>query len=151
MRVLITGGAGFIGQALLRALVSRGKLVDSDDTPLPISEVVLADRFETGASLTAPFSVTPQIGDPADEHFVKHLCSLAFDTVFDLAASLTLDAEKNPAAAYVTNVESVRRLITESPKPTKLIFASSIAASSGCTNAQWISHAVGVRQNCCNR
>ena len=47
MRLLITGGAGFIGARLARTLLARGKLAGQR-----IDRIVLADQFAPPADLT---------------------------------------------------------------------------------------------------
>jgi len=43
MRVVITGGAGFLGSRLARAILERGALTDSRGQSRPIRELVLLD------------------------------------------------------------------------------------------------------------
>src|SRR5512132_2411173 len=43
MNVLITGGAGFLGQKLARALLARGTLSGADGSQQQIGQLVLAD------------------------------------------------------------------------------------------------------------
>ena len=43
MRIVITGGAGFLGVRLARALLSRDALTDARGVARPIREMVLLD------------------------------------------------------------------------------------------------------------
>jgi nucleoside-diphosphate-sugar epimerase len=110
--MLITGAGGFLGRRLTQVLVTR-----------PNSDLTLVDRVtvdRTGALL----------GDLTDPAFVDHLAAQRFDSIFHLAASLTLEAEQDPAAAYAANVEPLRRLIDRSPGA-RIVFTSSIAVFGG--------------------
>ena len=44
MRIVITGGAGFLGTRLARAILARGALTDARGSTRRVREVVLADR-----------------------------------------------------------------------------------------------------------
>ena len=48
MKVVVTGGAGFIGQALARALLRRGALAGPDGAEAEIGELVLFDVAPAG-------------------------------------------------------------------------------------------------------
>src|SRR3977135_2199298 len=53
MRIVITGGAGFLGVRLARAILARDRLADARGVPRPVREIVLLD-------VVAP----PELGDP---------------------------------------------------------------------------------------
>jgi nucleoside-diphosphate-sugar epimerase len=131
MRVLITGAAGFIGTALRAALCQAGQLRNADGAAERIDTLWLADRVAAPVwpheALTTHM-LTGDIGDPA---FVGKLSALQADTIFHLAASLTLDAERDAAAAYAINVEPLRGLIEQALRRPKLVFTSSIAVFGG--------------------
>ncbi|MBY4897014.1 NAD-dependent epimerase/dehydratase family protein [Cupriavidus sp. AU9028] len=132
MRVLITGAAGFIGAALLRALASQPRLVGRSGERVPVEEVVLADRAQPAVPASAPFQIRAEQGDFADPAFIERLAAYRPDTVFHLAASLTLDAETDEPRAYAVNVEALRALIrSTSREPIRLVFASSVAVFGG--------------------
>ena len=111
-RILITGAAGFLGRRLARVLLAQ-----------PGRSLTLVDRV----ALDHPAALAGDLTDPA---FIDRLAAERFDSVFHLAASLTLEAEQDPAAAYTVNVEPLRRLIDRSPG-TKIVFTSSIAVFGG--------------------
>ena len=69
MRVLVTGGAGFIGSHLVDALVGRG------------DEVVVVDDLETGFRENVHTAARLEIGSIVDEDFVRGVmqgCELVF-------------------------------------------------------------------------
>ncbi|CAG9168549.1 NAD-dependent epimerase/dehydratase family protein [Cupriavidus respiraculi] len=131
MRVLITGAAGFIGSALREALYEAGRLNNAEGKAEPIDTLWLADRAPTPASPHAPFATRGLAGDLGDPAFVRELAALQADSVFHLAASLTLDAERDAASAYAVNVEALRGLIDQAIRRPRLVFASSIAVFGG--------------------
>jgi nucleoside-diphosphate-sugar epimerase len=132
MRVLITGAAGFLGCALARELARAGALAGRDGGLQPITQVVLADRAPCPAPEGTSFGVVPAEGDLSDPAFVSRLAARGFDSIFHLAASLTLDAEHDPEAAFAVNVEAVRHLISASSATApRIIFTSSIAVFGG--------------------
>ncbi|NPT42842.1 NAD-dependent epimerase/dehydratase family protein [Paraburkholderia sp. 1N] len=133
MRVLLTGAAGFLGRALTRALLAAEHLTFPGRGDSAITELILVDRVSTPAPVPpdSPIPVRVLTGDLADAGFVDHLASLDSDSIFHLAASLTLDAERDMESGYLINVESLRRLVESSTKPAKFVFASSIAGFGG--------------------
>lgn len=131
MRILITGAAGFIGMALQRALVHRGSLSDASGILRPIDELVLADRAQVRLTGQASFLRTVLRGDVGDTGFVAELAAQGADSVFHLAASLTLETEQDEGTAYRVNVEALRQLIAGPRRSPRLVLASSIAAFGG--------------------
>jgi nucleoside-diphosphate-sugar epimerase len=131
MRVMVTGAAGFIGMALTRHLLHVGGLATPTGQTQPISELVLVDRQAVTPPSTIAVPVRTTQVDLADADAVKRLAEEGFDSVFHLAASLTLDAEADPGQAYRINVASIRHLIENAPRPPRFLFASSIAVFGG--------------------
>jgi nucleoside-diphosphate-sugar epimerase len=127
MRVLITGGAGFIGSKLAQRLLERGTLLDRPITALTLFDVVAADG-------PADPRVTVAAGDIADAATVERVAAPGCDVVFHLAAVVSAAAEADYDLGMRVNLTgtlnvlaAARRLGT---RPT-LVFASSCAVYGG--------------------
>ncbi|MET0334771.1 MAG: NAD-dependent epimerase/dehydratase family protein [Rhizobacter sp.] len=125
MRVLVLGAAGFIGSHLARALHQRGQLRGQ-----PITSLVLADNRPAAA---LPGAEVLQ-GDICDDTFLQRLFAQPVDAVFHLAATLTLDAEQDPARGLAVNVHALMRLMAlcrAQGNCPAFVFASSISTFGG--------------------
>jgi UDP-glucose 4-epimerase len=94
-RVLVTGGSGFIGRRLVRALLDAG------------AEVTVADLVEP-----AEPAVHAVVGDLRDESVAARAVSQGTDTIFHLAAvTSVLRSIEDPAGTYQTNVHATATLL----------------------------------------
>jgi UDP-glucose 4-epimerase len=94
-RVLVTGGAGFIGRRLVRALLGTG------------AEVTVADLREP----TEP-GVRPVVGDLRDPSVAAQAVSPGTDAIFHLAAvTSVLKSLQDPVGTYETNVAATASLL----------------------------------------
>ncbi|TXN30932.1 D-erythronate dehydrogenase [Lacisediminihabitans profunda] len=128
MRIIITGGAGFLGDRLARSLLSLGELPVTGETLRRIDEIVLVDRVSPQVDLLEDSRVTSVVGDLAellptglldDSDLVFHLAAVvssAAEADFDLGMTVNL-------AATLQLLETCRR----QSRPPRLIFASSLA------------------------
>jgi D-erythronate 2-dehydrogenase len=129
MRILITGAGGFLGRRLARALAARAGGDGAAGAPL---ELVLADRALGPLPPDPHGRLRPLTGDLADPAFVDALAREEFDVLFHLAATLTLEAERDAERAYTVNVAPLRRLIAAPRRPApRVVFTSSIAVFGG--------------------
>jgi UDP-glucose 4-epimerase len=90
-RVLVTGGAGFVGGAVVRRLADAGARV-----------TVLDDLF-TGRPEVVPTSVQLVVGSVVDEAIVRDLVADA-SVVFHMAARNIIASTKDPREDFATNI-----------------------------------------------
>jgi nucleoside-diphosphate-sugar epimerase len=127
MNVVITGGGGFIGAKLARALLARGTLAGRK-----IARLVLADQafpeFPKDARLE---TLAGDISDPA---FAARAIASDTDSIFHLAAVVSGAAEADFDLGMRVNLGGVRAVLDQARKcarPPRLVFASSVAAFGG--------------------
>lgn len=131
MRVIITGGAGFLGRKLARAILERGALAGADGVPVPVSRLVLFDNVPTDDFGGRAEAVTGDIGDAAT---VRDLAGGDAASVFHLAAIVSAGAEEDFELGYRVNLDGTRNLLEACrglARPPRLVFASSIAVYGG--------------------
>jgi len=127
MKVLITGGGGFIGSRLARALLGRGILAGEK-----ISRLVLLDAA-FGSEPRDP-RVEVVKGDLADASVIARVADADTGAVFHLAAVVSGAAEADFDLGMRANLEGTRLLLEQlrrCARPPRLVFASSVAAFGG--------------------
>ena len=132
MKVLITGGAGFLGRRLAAKLLEGGTLKDAKGSHRPIEQIVLVDVAQA-----APFAdkrARQIIGDISDPDFLASVVDADTDSIFHLAAIVSGQAEADFELGMRINADASRRLLdicrALGHRP-KVVFASSVAVYGG--------------------
>ena len=133
MKVLITGGGGFLGSRLADALLARGTLTGPSGTAEPIDEVRLLDaRFHRPAT---DARVRQFSGDIADRDTVFTAVGNDADTaLFHLASMVSGECEEHYDDALRVNLDGGRHVFEAAralPGRPRVVFASSIACYGG--------------------
>jgi nucleoside-diphosphate-sugar epimerase len=132
MRIVITGGAGFLGRKLARKLLDRGTLVDATGATRTIEDILLLD-VAAAQGFDDP-RIRTLAGDIADPAVVGTAVADGTDSVFHLAAVVSGEAEQNFDLGWRVNFDATRLLLERCrklPKPPKLVFTSSCAVFGG--------------------
>jgi D-erythronate 2-dehydrogenase len=127
MKLLLTGGAGFVGTRLAQALLARGTLDGRR-----IAQLVLADQVAPRAALLADPRVQARVGPLLSQ--CEALREERFDGVFHLASAVSGECEADFDLGLRSNLDSTRALLdalrhrqAQGDAPAKLVFASSVA------------------------
>ena len=131
MNVLITGGAGFLGQRLASALLERGSLSAGEGLE-PIEGITLLDV--TAPPPSADPRIRPLVGDISDRSVLERAIDAGTTSVFHLAAIVSGMAEADFDLGMRINVEGTRQLLevcrSVAARP-RLVFTSSVAVFGG--------------------
>jgi D-erythronate 2-dehydrogenase len=128
MRIVITGGCGFLGRRLALLLLARGSNLG------PIDELVLFDNAPSALPLPEDRRLNLVVGDIADRDAIRRLLSPGAAVVFHLAAIVSGQAEADTDLGYRVNLDGTRavldgcRALGNCPR---LVFASSLAVYGG--------------------
>ena len=135
MRVVITGGAGFLGKLLAQKILSRGQLNDAHGVLREVSELVLVDMTAAqDEPWLADSRVSQVVGDIADRAVLARALTPATGSIFHLAAVVSGQAEADFDIGMRVNVDATRTLLELTralPAPPKFVFTSSIAVFGG--------------------
>ncbi len=127
MKLLITGGGGFLGARLARTLLAHGTLAGRS-----IDRIVLADIAPPPADLLADSRVEARTGALLTQTAALH--HEPFDGVFHLASAVSGECEADFELGLRSNLDSTRALLDAlrasaqtGATPARLVFSSSVA------------------------
>jgi nucleoside-diphosphate-sugar epimerase len=127
MNILITGGGGFVGARLARALLARGQLNGQ-----AITALVLTDQVAPPADLLADPRVQARTGSLLAQ--CETLAGETWDGVFHLASAVSGECELDFDLGMRSNLDSTRALLDAlrvsgqaGGRATRMVFSSSVA------------------------
>jgi nucleoside-diphosphate-sugar epimerase len=126
MKVLITGGAGFLGTRLARTLLQRAQISGT-----PIAQLALADLYPPKEDLASDPRVRAWTGALLDQ--CAALAEQEFDIAFHLAAAVSAECEADLELGLHANLDTTRALLDALRKTgrPRLVFSSSVAVFGG--------------------
>jgi len=122
-KVLITGGAGFVGSRLAREFLKRGEIASG-----PIDELVLTDLRAPSSDLIANSRVSTAVGTLID--LCVELGKKKFDLVFHLAGAVSAECEADFDLGMRSNLHSIQFLLESlraAGNVPRVVFSSSLA------------------------
>ena len=132
MKIVITGGGGFIGFKLAKALLARGTLAAER-----IARLTLVDQVFP-ADLPKDPRLAALAGDISDPGFAARAIAADTTSIFHLAAVVSGAAEADFDLGMRVNLggmravlDQARRIFDAGVHPPRLVFASSVAAFGG--------------------
>lgn len=130
MKVLVTGGAGFLGMRLVRALLDRGRLA-RDGVDERIDRITVLDvAAPQGLRDDRLTVITGDISDPA---LIERVVTHDLGVVYHLAAVVSAMAEAEFDLGLRINVDATRLLLDACRNASRpvLVFTSSVAVFGG--------------------
>lgn len=134
MRVLVTGGAGFLGSRLVSALLARGSVVDTAGEEHAIDEILVADIAPPARAFPDDKRLKARYGDFSEADAVNQLIDRDTGVVFHLAAIVSGEAEEDFDKGMRVNLEGTKKIIEACRQRAdcpRLVFTSSVAVYGG--------------------
>jgi nucleoside-diphosphate-sugar epimerase len=132
LRILITGGSGFLGKALAQRLLAQDGLALDGGDPRPVGRIILFDPFPVDGLPDDP-RLEIQVADIGDRAAVSAAVAGA-DLIWHLAAVVSAQAEGDFDLGMRVNVDGLLNVLEAAraePGRPRLVFASSCAIFGG--------------------
>jgi nucleoside-diphosphate-sugar epimerase len=127
MQVVVIGGCGVLGQALLRAIVARGVLTRSDGVPAPVRRVIAVDRTQRPRLFVEP-RVEYVRADAGGSRLLQAVMGVATDSVFHAWDSGAGGGRSTPSFALTDSLRDLFAACELQSSQAKVVLASSFAA-----------------------
>jgi D-erythronate 2-dehydrogenase len=133
VKVVVTGGAGFVGRRLAERLLARGALAGPAERATEISELLLLDVAPPTPPLT-DHRIRFVAGDLNDRALLARIIDRDTASVFHFAAIVSGEAEADTDKGLRVNLDGTRHLLDACRAPghrPRVVFASSLAVYGG--------------------
>jgi len=134
MQIVVIGGAGVLGQALLRAIVARGVLTRSDSVPAPVHRLIAVDRMQPPRLFVEP-RVEYVRADPAVPRLLQAVMGTATNSIFHAWDSGAGAGHSTPSFALADSLRDLFEACHRQSSRPKVVLASSFAADFGSNQA----------------
>lgn len=134
MKIVVTGGTGFIGRRIVSALLARDTVTGPSGTAEPIDRVVAFDAMPPDPAMPDDPRLSVVSGDIAEPGVLDRLLDSQTGLVFHLAAVVSGAAEADFELGMRVNLDGTLMLLEacrKLPTPPRLVFASSVAVFGG--------------------
>lgn len=134
MKVIVTGGTGFLGAKLVRRLLQLGALVAADGRMSEIERIVACDVAPAGPAMVTDPRVEVCSGDFSTAAGLARVIDDSVDLVFHLAGVVSGGAEADFDLGMKVNLDGSRNLLEalrETGRQPRIVFTSSVAVYGG--------------------
>ena len=134
MKVVLSGGGGFIGRRLARSLLERGGLTGADGRAARIDKLVIFDVAAPQPPLADDPRLEVATGDIGDPETVNALVTDDCGAVFHLAAVVSAGAEEDFDLGMRVNMQGTMNVLEACRRHgtcPRVVFASSVAVFGG--------------------
>jgi nucleoside-diphosphate-sugar epimerase len=134
MRVLVTGGAGFLGSRVVKALLARGSIITSSGGEQSIDEILVADIGPPAQPFPEDQRLRTRYGDFSEAGAADQLVDKNTGAVFHLAAIVSGEAEADFDKGMRVNLEGTKKILEACRQRAdcpRVVFASSVAVYGG--------------------
>lgn len=134
MKIVVTGGCGFVGRKLIQRLLDQGTLPGPDGKPRTIDRLVAVDAVETPPPLPEDPRLVTRIADIARPGLLAEVIDGDTQAVFHLAAVVSAGAEADFDLGMAVNLDATRMLLEacrNAGTVPKVVYASSVAVFGG--------------------
>ena len=134
MKIVVTGGTGFLGRRIVSALLARDSIIGPSGGEEPVEQVVAVDAMPPAPAMPDDPRLSVVTGDIADPGLFPAVLDDNTGVVFHLAAVVSGAAEADFDLGMRVNLDGTRYLLEacrKLPTPPRLVFASSIAVFGG--------------------
>lgn len=134
MKIVVTGGTGFIGRRIVSALLAQETVTGPSGAAEPIDQVIAFDAMQPEPAMPDDPRLTVVTGDLAKPGALGGVIDDDTGLVFHLAAIVSGAAEADFDLGMRVNLGGTRALLEACrrlPTPPRLVFASSVAVFGG--------------------
>ena len=134
MKVVITGGAGFLGRRLVNTLLERGTLAGPDGQATSIDTIVVFDAVAPVPPFAADARLQMVTGDITDRSVLTGVIDAHTTSVFHFAAVVSAAAEADFDLGMRVNLHGTLAVLDACralPQAPRLVFTSSVATFGG--------------------
>jgi nucleoside-diphosphate-sugar epimerase len=134
MKVVITGGAGFLGRKLARRLLAKGTLLGPSGQEETIDRLTLFDVTEAAPIAQGDNRLVSITGDVSDRATMRRVIDDGTASVFHFAGVVSAGAEADFDLGYRVNLDGTLAVLEACralKRPARVVFTSSLATYGG--------------------